>query len=336
MIRYGILGFGLHAIRRLMPGFALAHNSRVTALSRRDIEKARASAAEFNIPHAFDSAADLCRSGEVDAIFVATPNCSHLNDVLLAIGSGKPVLCEKPMGMSAGECRQMVEAARQAHLLLGVAQVFRFERSTANFRKRVAAGQVGKPVFARSEFSFMARNHARKWLTDGKIAGGGPIADVGVHCIDALRFILDDEIVQVTASGMSDQDSGDVEAAASLSLRFAGGTLGSVSVSIRAEYRTPIEIVGETGALRADDALNVEHPVELELRRGGNLVEKETVSNRDAYARQVDLFSAAVEGKEKFPAPGEEGWQNQEVLDAAYRSLKSGKIESVPLIRIEH
>lgn len=319
-----------------MPGFALAHNSRVTALSRRDIEKARASAAEFNIPHAFDSAADLCRSGEVDAIFVATPNCSHLNDVLLAIGSGKPVLCEKPMGMSAGECRQMVEAARQAHLLLGVAQVFRFERSTANFRKRVAAGQVGKPVFARSEFSFMARNHARKWLTDGKIAGGGPIADVGVHCIDALRFILDDEIVQVTASGMSDQDSGDVEAAASLSLRFAGGTLGSVSVSIRAEYRTPIEIVGETGALRADDALNVEHPVELELRRGGNLVEKETVSNRDAYARQVDLFSAAVEGKEKFPAPGEEGWQNQEVLDAAYRSLKSGKIESVPLIRIEH
>ena len=114
MIRYGILGFGLHAVRRLMPGFALASNSRVTALSRRDVKQAQASAAEYKIPHAFDSAADLCRSPEVDAIFVATPDYSHFKDVLVAIESGKPVLCEKPMGMNAGECRQMMEAARLA------------------------------------------------------------------------------------------------------------------------------------------------------------------------------------------------------------------------------
>ena len=90
-----------------MPGFALASNSRVTALFRRDMKQAEASAAEYKIPHAFDSAADLCRSPEVDAVFVATPDCSHLEDVLLAIESGKPVLCEKPMGMNASECRQM-------------------------------------------------------------------------------------------------------------------------------------------------------------------------------------------------------------------------------------
>jgi predicted dehydrogenase len=141
MICYGILGFGLHAIRQLMPGFALATNSRVTALSRRDMKRAQASAAEYKIPNAFDSAADLSRSPEVDAIFVATPDCSHFKDVLLAIESGKPVLCEKPMGMNAGECRQMVETARRAKLLLGVAQVFRFERSTASLRERVAAGR---------------------------------------------------------------------------------------------------------------------------------------------------------------------------------------------------
>ncbi len=332
MIRYGILGFGLHAVRRLMPGFALATNSRVTALSRRDMKQAQASATEYKIPHAFDSAADLCRSPEVDAIFVATPDCWHLRDVLLAIESGKPVLCEKPMGMNAGECRQMVEAARRAKLLLGVAHVFRFERSAARLRERVAAGQVGRPVFGRSEFSYPARTHPRKWLTDAKMAAGGPIADVGVHCIDALRYILGDEIVSVTASGMSDQDSREVEAAAVLSLEFARGTLASVLVSARAEYRTPLEIVGETGVLHAEDAFSVERPIEIELRRGGSVVEKETVSNADAYARQVDTFSAAIEGSAEFPVPGEEGWQNQEVLDAAYRSLRSGKAESVPLI----
>lgn len=332
MIRYGILGFGLHAVRRLMPGFALARNSCVTALSRREMSKAQVSAAEHKIPHAFDSAADLCRSPEVDAVFVATPNSSHLQDVLLAIESGKPVLCEKPMGMNAAECRQMVESARRANLLLGVAQVFRFEQSTKCLRERVAAGQVGKPVFARAEFSFLTRGHARKWINDAKVAGGGPIADVGVHCVDALRYVLQDEVVRVTASAVSDQESGDVEAAAILSLQFARGTLASVLVSSRAEYRTPIEIVGEPGVLRADDALNVEHPINIEWRRGGRVVDTETVSNRDAYARQVDAFSDALEGKGAFPAPGEEGWQNQEILDAAYRSVKSGKTEEVPLV----
>ena len=63
MIRYDTLGFGLHAVRRLMPGFALATNSRVTALSRRDRKQARASAAEYKILHSFDSAPDLCHSG---------------------------------------------------------------------------------------------------------------------------------------------------------------------------------------------------------------------------------------------------------------------------------
>jgi predicted dehydrogenase len=101
MIRYGIVDFGLHVVRRLTPGFALGSNSHVTALLRRELKQAEASAAEYEIPHAFDSAAALCRSPEVDAVFVATPNGSHLKDVLLAIESGKPVLCEKPMGMNA-------------------------------------------------------------------------------------------------------------------------------------------------------------------------------------------------------------------------------------------
>lgn len=332
MVRYGILGFGLHAVRRLMPGFALAQGSRVTALSRRNLEKALASAAEHNIPHAFGSAEELCRCPEVDAVFVTTPNSCHLQDVLLAIQHKKPVLCEKPMGMNADECRKMVEAARNAKVPVGVAQVFRFEDSTARLRERLAQGQIGRPVLARSEFSYAGRDHARKWLTDATVAGGGPIADVGVHCIDALRYILDDEVVRVSARARSDNDSGSVESAAILTLEFSGGTLATVMVSIRAEYRTPLEIVGETGVLRADNGLTVDQPIHLQLRRAGSVVETETISNRYAYARQVDMFSAAVERHGDFPVPGEQGWQNQEILDAAYRSIKSGKTEDVPQV----
>lgn len=337
MINFGILGFGLHAVKRLMPGFAAARSCRVVALSRRDPEKARESADRFHIPLAFGSGEELCRSPEVDAVFVATPNACHLRDVLVAIEHGKPVLCEKPMGVNAEECRDMVVAARRKKILLGVAQVFRFEESTRRMRERLAAGEIGKPIFARSEFSFPGGvGHPRTWINDLAIAGGGPIADVGVHCIDSLRYILQDEVVQVAARSISDDVSREVESAASLLLEFSRGTLAMLAVSFRADYRTPLEFVGETGVLRAENGLNVEKPVKLELRRGWDVVDTETVSNQDAYTRQVDAFAAAVEGKSEFPVPGEEGWQNQESLDAAYRSIKSGKTEDVPAATKSH
>src|SRR5579863_9570076 len=202
MVRFGIVGFGLHAVKRLMPGFARAKNCQVTALSRRTMDKARESAKQFDIPLAFDSAEALCRSTEVDVVLVTTPNAMHLQDVLIALRNGKHVLCEKPMGVNADECRQMVEAARKAGVLLGVAQVFRFEDSTRRLRERLEAGEIGKPIFARAEFSFPGKTgHARQWLYDPAIAGGGPIADVGVHCVDGLRFIMRDEGIRVSAHG---------------------------------------------------------------------------------------------------------------------------------------
>jgi predicted dehydrogenase len=332
LVRFGIAGFGLHAVRRLMPGFAQAQNCKVVALSRRDPEKAREAAERYGIPHVFSSTEELSRCPEVDAVLVTTPNACHLADVLTAISAGKPVLCEKPMGMNADECRQMVEAARKAKVLLGVAQVFLFEESTRRLRERIMAGDIGQPILARAEFSYPGIGHPRQWLYDRSLSGGGPIADVGVHCIDALRYILQDEVVWISALGQSDGTSGDVEAAAILSLEFERKTLATVLVSTRAYYRTPVEIVGDKGALRADNALNVEKPIRIELWREGLLVAEETVSNSQSYGRQVDAFAAAVEGGEPFPVPGEEGWKNQAILDAAYRSLNSGVREKVRAI----
>ena len=332
MIRFGIAGFGLHAVRRLMPGFALARNCKVVALSRRDSHKAREAAAHYAIPHLFASTEELCRCPEVDAVLVATPNACHLQDVLAAVAAGKPVLCEKPMGMDAEQCRRMVEAAHKAGVLLGIAQVFRFAESTTRFRERIAAGDIGRPIFARAEFSYSGLGHARTWLYNRSIAGGGPIADVGVHCIDALRYILQDEARLVSALGQPDEESGDVEAAAVLTLAFQRGTLATVLVSTRASYRTPFEIVGDAGVLRANDALSVEGPINLELWHEGQRVAEETVSNQLAYARQADSFAAASENQEVFPALGQQGWQNQLILDAAYRSLSSGKREEIPML----
>lgn len=323
MVGFGIIGFGLHGAKRLLPAFRASRHASLVAITRSDMARAQASAREHGIPLAFASSEELCGSGEVDAVFVATPNARHLDDSLCAIRHGKPVLCEKPMAMNAAQAERMVNEARSAGLLLGMAQVFRFAPVLARVRERVQRGDIGRPVFARSEFHYEGRGHPRRWATDAAVAGGGPVADVGVHCIDALRWILSDEVAETRAMLARDAASGSVEAAALLALRFAAGTLGAVSVSFRAAYRTPIEIVGETGTLRAGDALSLSQPVELELMHGGRVVDRETLSNANAFVAMLDAFADSLANGTPFPASGEEGLRNQRVIDAAYRSVGS-------------
>jgi len=238
------------------------------------------------------------------------------------------VLCEKPMAMNPQQAREMVEAARAAKVLLGVAHVMRFEESVKFFRQHVAAGSIGRPVMARADFFAPMLNSARKWINDARMATGGPLADLGVHCIDALRFIVGREVQSVLAAAHYDSHWV-AEASATALLQFENGMLGTVCVSARTPYQTYLEVAGETGVLSSVNALNVEHPPTVELRRGFDVIESRKVSNAQAYAGQVDAFAAAIEEGRAFDIPGEEGLRNQLVLDAAFRSVKSGRVERV-------
>ena len=329
MIRFGIAGFGLHGDKRLMPGFAKASRCRVTAISRRDPAKAKATAETYGLSHAFTSTQELGRCPDVDAVLVASPNSLHLPDTLAALEAGKPVLVEKPMAVNADECVRMIGASQQRKLRLGVAQIFRFEESTRRMREHVLNGSLGPVVYARAEFSFPGRGHVRSWISNAAVAGGGPIADVGVHCIDTLRFILADEVAAVSAFTHADEESRDVEATGVVNLQFNSGVLASVLVSFRGAYRTPISIVGEAAGLTANDALTVERPVTIELKRADGSVTREEVNNALAYANQVDAFADWLTDDKPFPAPGAEGLRNQLILDAAYRSAKSGTVEKI-------
>ena len=332
MIRFGIAGFGHHAVKRLMPAFASAQLCQVIALSRRDPERAQDSARQFGIPYAFTSAAELCACPEVDAMFVASPDAMHLADVLEALRHRKPVLVEKPMAMNSAEAAAMVDAARNAGVLLGAAHNMRFEHTVQWFRNRVAADAIGRPLLARATFVAPMLSSPRTWVDDPKLATGGPLADIGVHCIDTLRFVLADEVESVTMQAQYDSYSV-LEASASGVLRFSRGTLADVAVSGRGAYQTLIEVSGETGVLSAVNALTVDHPVTLELRRGFEIVERTEVSNHDAYALQLDAFAAAIEDGRPFLISGEDGLRNQLILDAAFRSIKSGKTEAVDAVQ---
>jgi predicted dehydrogenase len=328
MIRFGIIGFGRHAVKRLMPGFRRAQRCCVTALSRRDLRLAQESARESGIEHAFASTRELCASNDVDAVFVATPDALHEADVLEAIRHGKPVLCEKPMARTGDQAHAMVEAAREAGVTLGVAHVMRFEESVKLFRRQIADGSIGRPQMARADFLAPLLSSTRRWINDPNLATGGPLADVGVHCIDTLRFILGDDVVAVSARAHYDRHWV-VEASGAMLLEFQGGVLATVSVSARSPYRTFLEVAGDTGVLSSPNGLSVDQKPLVELRRAFEVVESREVCNANAYAAQVDAFAAAIEEGREFEVPGEEGLRNQLVLDAVFRSVKSGKVEPV-------
>ena len=149
-----------------------------------------------------------------------------------------------------------------------------------------------------------------------------------MHCFDTLRYVLGDEIQSVMAQAPTTRTGWSKPRARRCS-SFAGGTLATMSVSARAPYQTLLEVIGEDGILSAVNALNVEHPVTLEFRRGFDVVEKTEVLNDRAYTAQVEAFADAVESGKPFEIHGEEGLQNQTILDAIFRSVKSGKSETV-------
>jgi predicted dehydrogenase len=324
MTRYGILGFGHHAIKRLLPGFAGAHSSTVAGLWRRDPAKAEVNAREFKIPHAFASAEELCASPEIDAVFVVSPDSLHLPHVLLAAQHGKPVLCEKPLAMNAAEAEQMLFATRAAGVVFGVAQNMRYNASVQLIREWIAEGRIGAPVLSHSQFCYAAESSPRAWIYDPSLALGGPIGDVAIHCLDALRFVLATDVTTVSTLAHKDAKSGEVESHAVLNLAFGNGAMGAVSVTTRGSYRSLIEVTGESGVIVCENGLTVDHPVDVVLHRQDKVVAHQRVSNADAYSRMLDSFSAAVEGRGAYLATGEDGLHNQRVLDAAYQSWHSG------------
>lgn len=325
-MRFGLLGFGHHAAKRLVPAFAGARVARLAGLWRRDPGKAAVDAARFGIGQVFSSAEELCASPEIDAVFVVSPDALHLEHVLLALRHGKPVLCEKPLAMSAAEAEQMLAAAQKAGVLFGVAQNMRYNLAIDLMRRWIGEGRIGKPQLAHAQFCYLTSQSPRTWINDPMLALGGPIGDVGIHCIDALCYVLGDAVHAVSTLAHRDAASGEVESHAVVNLELASGAMGVVTVTTRAAYRTLIEVVGERGSLSCEDAMTIDHPVSLVQREKGKVVLEQPVSNQDAFSRMLDGFAEAVQdGKVPFRASAAEGVVNQRTLDAAYKSWKTGQ-----------
>jgi predicted dehydrogenase len=191
-IRWGILGCGDVTEVKSGPAFNKVPQSRLTAVMRRDGEKAADYARRHGVDRWYDSADALIGDGEVDAVYIATPPGSHCELALKVAAAGKPCYVEKPMARNAAECEQMGEAFAAADRPLFVAYYRRGLAHFAAVKSMIESGRYGALKSLRYRFANGAQLNGTpdSWRYQPEISGGGLFWDLGSHALDLFDWWL--------------------------------------------------------------------------------------------------------------------------------------------------
>lgn len=329
IVRYAVVGLGHIAQVAVLPAFANAkRNSRVGALVSDDSAKLRALSDKYRIDGAYSyEEYDTCLE-QVDAVYIALPNSLHAEYTVRAARAGVHVLCEKPMAVTAGECRRMIEACRVNGVKLMIAYRLHFEEINLKVVDLVRRGRIGTPKFFNSSFSMTVR---RNDIRTKKDMGGGTLYDIGVYCINAARYLFRAEPKEVVAvsvnSGTAKLD--EIDESTGALLRFEGERVAAFVTSFNATDVASYRIVGTKGQVRVDPAYEYAEGLAYELTVNGKTTRKR-IGKRDQFAPELLYFSDCIL-KDREPEPsGEEGLQDVRIVQALYKSAETGKAVSIP------
>ena len=201
-VRYAIVGLGDIAQEAMMPGVAHTGNSEITALVSGDREKLAVLGERYGVTHLYDYAdfGALIASGEIDAVYLATPNWRHAEFAVPALEAGVHVLSEKPLEISSALCRTITAAAARGNAKLMTAYRLHFEPATLDAIRRIRAGELGELIAFTSCFGQMLdpNNHRANHGIEA-----GPLFDMAPYPINAIRYVLGaepEEVVSAVAS----------------------------------------------------------------------------------------------------------------------------------------
>ena len=326
VVRYAVVGLGHIAQDAVLPAFEHAgENSRLAALVSDDPVKLRALGRRYDVKNLFSyEDYDAClNSGLVDAVYIALPNSLHAEYGRRAAQAGIHVLCEKPLAVTEEDCQSMIEAARAEKVKLMTAYRLHFESANMEAVELVRSGKLGKPRFFESAFSMQARPDDIRLRT---ATGGGTLYDLGIYCINAARYIFEDEPSEVFGWSVSSRDPRfrEVDETTSALLRFPGERMAMFTSSFGACDVSSFRVVGTEGELRCEPAYEYLGDLKHYLTVDGKQSER-TFAARDQFAPELVYFSDCVlENVEPEPS-GIEGLADVRVVRAIYRSAAEGR-----------
>jgi len=329
-VRYGLVGLGDITQAALLPGVAHTGNSEATAVVSGDLDKAQAVAKRWSIPHVYgyDRFDALLGSGEVDALYIGTPNWRHAEFAIPALERGIHVLCEKPLDISAERARAMIDAAKRGGAKLMTAYRLHFEPATLDAITRIRDGQLGDLLAFTSCFGQMV-DPANHRATSGIEAG--PLFDMGAYPINATRYLFGAEpleVVSAVGSRQPDSPVGDFDDTVAVTLRFPGNRLAQFTVSYNMNPVDSFIIAGTKGSIHMSPAYGWQDALE-QNRTVGDTKKHEAFRHTDHFGGELKYFSDCIL-EDRDPEPdGEEGLADLAVIEAVVKALETGG--SVPV-----
>jgi myo-inositol 2-dehydrogenase/D-chiro-inositol 1-dehydrogenase len=249
-LRVGIAGCGFVTATRHLPAIGRLDGIEVVALADLDPTVLARVAGQFGIARRYGDPAELVHDEDVDAVAVCVPAAHHVEVALQAIEAGKHVLVEKPLTLSLVEADRLVERARSSPLKVQVGFNLRWHRLVRQARGVLESGRLGRIHAVRSVYSdsTLSRPGLPQWRRE-RLLGGGGVLEKGVHHFDLLRFLLGDEVEELTAWSVTDR--GD-DQTVSINGRTTTGTLISALLIDSTTISNELTFYGEAATLRLD------------------------------------------------------------------------------------
>lgn len=325
---WGIIGIGNIVRSTMAPAMVEEPECDLVAAVSRDQGRADEFAGQFGARFAYSDYDEMLANPEVEAVFIATPNALHADQVVAAAMAGKHVLCDKPLAIDVPDAMRAAEACSVAGVKLGINFHNRHLPWVKDVTTLIRDGVIGAVEVVHLQVS-SGQRHYDNWRADPEIAGLGSVHNVGVHGLDFLRVILESDPVEVMALFDDAPETGRVEMLALILLRFANGAL--VYYNANERLRDPlndIAIYGSDGRIvgteftrsRSDGTLKV-------LTDSGESVTQYPAP--EAHRLSLAAFTRAVLEDEEPNASGIDGVRSAQICEAIRRSVGERRLVEV-------
>ncbi len=345
MIRVGILGCGSIARQRHAYEYSLRQDVEIAGLFDLSRERAQEVAAKFG-GRVYESMEAMLADPTIDAVSVCVANAYHAEATIKSLNAGKHVLCEKPMAITMADCEAMLEAARKNGKRLFIGQNQRLTLAHRKAKELLAGGELGRVISFQSTFghkgpeSWSIDQSANTWFFKKDQAAFGSMADLGIHKIDLLRYLVGGSVTEVYARLMTldkkfpdgrpiEVDDNSVEI-----LTFEGGATGTVTTSwthYGDECNTTV-LYCEKGVMRL--YMNPKYSLEI-IYRDGTRVHYELdkmQTNDDAQQAKsgvIDTFIDGILSGRPTPLDAEDVIHSMRIVFACLESAEKGTVVKI-------
>lgn len=328
-IRWGVLSTADIGLKKVIPGMLHSEHASVDAIASREPGRAREAAVALGIPRAYGSYEELLADPEIDAIYNPLPNHLHVAWTAKAAEAGKHVLCEKPISLTVAEAKRLLEVRERTGVKMGEAFMVDTHPQWMRVRELLQAGRIGDLRVVAGFFSYYNADPAN--IRNKVETGGGALMDIGCYMVRGARVAFRQEPSRVVALMERDPQMGTDRLTSGLLDFPAGQAIFTCSTQLVPHQR--LEFLGTRGRMELPVPVNApaDRGLTLRIDSGAGLfgegIEEEIFPVCNQYTLQCDAFSRAIADDGPVAVPLEDAIANMAVIEALFRSAKSGQWE---------